>query len=357
MNSGMIRNWFPKFLIVILTGFTATLSAGTVDDTTVEDVVNSFVDHVNSLSSIDDAKKQEIKTLIETLRADEYSQMEAITASLAKIYPEYDSAIMSTQDDDQQTAISNLLPFATSDDKFLAADASFYLARTLMNEQRHEEAIPVLDRLAEDLGGYTLHAGPAMYFSGVAQANLLENQRAITSFTRFLDEYPDAPERLRVAAWRQIQTIQTIKEGALDDILQRMDFSRRRLEIENTDEKTQEEQDKVVGMLAKMIREQEKKECSSCNSKKNCDKQGESESDGQKPGEGEGQGKSTKGGASNNPNGVVRRSYENGPASPWSRLRERTRDATNNAVKQKLPARYRTVVEGYYDSTAGNEKK
>ena len=40
------------------------------------------------------------------------------------------------------------------------------------------------------------------------------------------------------------------------------------------------------------------------------------------------------GGTSNNPNGVVRRTYDDGPASPWSQLRDRTRDAANNAVKQ-----------------------
>ena len=150
--------------------------------------------------------------------------------------------------------------------------------------------------------------------------------------------------------------IQSIKEGALDDILQRMDFSRRRLEIEKTGDATQEQQDKVVTMLAKMIREQEKKECSSCSSKKNCQGQKESQAKGKGKGEGEGEGAGKgNGGTSNNPNGTVKRTYDNGPASPWSRLRDRTRDAANNATKEKLPSRYRTVVEKYYDLISGNE--
>jgi len=330
------------------------LNAATTDGG--DDVVSDFVAHVNALSAIDDETKKEIKALIQELRADEYSQMEAVTAGLAKIYPEYETALMSTQSDDLDGAISKLTPYLDSDDKFLAADASFFLARTLMNVQRFEQALPMLEKLSGDYNGYSLHAGPAVYFTGVAHASLLENQRAITSFRQFLADYQDAPERLRVAAGRQIQLMRSIEEGSLNDVLQRMDFSRRRLEIENTDDATQTQQEKIVGMLAKLIKEQEKKECSNCNSKKNCE--GEKESQGKKPGskEGEGEGKSNAGGTSNNPNGVVRRTYDDGPASPWSQLRDRTRDAANNAVKDKLPARYKPVVEEYYGKTSGNKE-
>jgi hypothetical protein len=48
-----------------------------------------------------------------------------------------------------------------------------------------------------------------------------------------------------------------------------MDYSRRRLELVETDEVTQDEQDKIVSMLTKLIKEEEKKECSS-----NCKKGG-----------------------------------------------------------------------------------
>ncbi|MGI9516033.1 MAG: tetratricopeptide repeat protein [Pirellulaceae bacterium] len=350
MNSLYSRQLLTGLAILLTACFCTNVIANDGGD----DVVKNFVAHVDSLDSIDQAAKDEIKQMIEDLRADEYSRMEAVTAGLARIYPEYETAIMATQEDDLTEAISKLTPYVDSDDMFLAADSSFFLARTLMNEQRYEDAIPILERLTVELGDYSLHAGPAVYFSGVAQANMLENQRALQSFAEFLDGFPEAPERLRVAAWRQIQIIQAISEGGLEDILQRMDFSERRLEIQNTDELTQEEQDRVVSMLAQLIEEEEKKECSSCNSKKNCE--GQQESQGEGEGENEGEGKSNSGGTSSNPNGVVRRTYENGPASPWSRLRERTRDAANNAIKQRLPARYRPVVEEYYETTSGNEE-
>ncbi len=329
-------------------------------DDTGRDVVDNFLVHVDQLDSIDAATRDEIKSMVREMTADEYSQIEAITSGLARIYPEYDKAILASQSDDAEQArkaLGAFGPFLESEDPFLAADSSFFLARILMNLQRHEEAIPILERLSGDLGRYTMHAGAALYFAGVAQANLLENQRAIQSFSGFLDQYPDAPERLRVAAWRQLQTIKAIQEGSLEDVMQRMDYSHRRLQIENTDDATQGQQKNIVTMLQTMIQEEEKKECSNCSGKGNTEKQEESQQQGEKDNKSDKEGKSNQGGSSNNPNGTVKRTFDDGPASPWSRLRERSRDAANNAIKQKLPSRYRNVVEKYYETISGNEVK
>lgn len=326
-------------------------------DDTERDIVKNFLVHVEQLQSIDATTRDEIKSMVAELTADEYSQIEAITSGLARIYPGYEKAILATQSEDVEQAkqaLETLRPYMASEDQFLAADSSFFLARMLMNLQRHEEAVPILERLTGDLAGFTLHAGPALYFAGVAQANLLENQRAIQSFTGFLEKFPDAPERLRVAAFRQLQTIKAIEEGSLEDVLQRMDYSHRRLQIENTDDATQDQQKKIVTMLQTMIQEEEKKECAQCNGKGNTEKQQESQETKEQKSDKEG--KSSTGGSSNNPNGTVKRTFDDGPASPWSRLRERSRDEANNAIKQKLPSRYRSVVEKYYETISGNEE-
>jgi tetratricopeptide (TPR) repeat protein len=326
-----------------------------VADDGQQEVVKGFIAYVDQLDSIDAATRAEIRSLVQEMTADPYSQVEAITSALARIYPDYEKAILASQSEDVDTALAGLRPYVESGDKYLAADSSFFMARTLMNRQRHEEAVPVLERLSGELSGFTMHAGPALYFAGVAEASLLENQRALQSFETFLEKYPDAPERLRVAAWRQMQTLKSIEEGSLEDVLQRMDYSQRRLQIENTGEATQDQQKRIVTMLQSMIQEEEKKECSSSNSKKNTEEQQESQQQAKSENKSDSQGKSTTGGSSNNPNGTVKRSFDDGPASPWSRLRERSRDAANNAIKQKLPARYRSVVEKYYETISGNE--
>ena len=138
-----------------------------------------------------------------------------------------------------------------------------------MNDERFEEAMPRLETLVGELSEYTTHQGTAQYFIAVAQAGLLKNKVAVQSFMQFLQFNPDAPERLRVSAWRQVQHLQSIKDGQLDDVYQRMDYSRRRLELVETNETTQKEQDKIVDMLTQLIKKEEKKECSS-----NCKKGG-----------------------------------------------------------------------------------
>jgi hypothetical protein len=137
-----------------------------------------------------------------------------------------------------------------------------------------------------------------------------------------------------------------------------MDFSRRRLQLTETGEATQQEQGEIVKMLATLIKEQEKKECNSSCKKGSKPKPSEKQASGEKPEQKPGSSKSQKGGTSSNPNGqVVKKSYDDSPASPWSRLRDRSRDPANNAIKEKLPARYRDIVEKYYEAANGDGQK
>ena len=250
-------------VLAMLAGSAAPLAA---NDSHTEKVVASFLKHIASLDSVADNEKSAIKKTVT-----EFGQEspDAVTEGLIQLYPKYSQAVESSDTDSVEAAVELLAPLAESADKFLAADASFYLARTLMNDERFEDAMPRLEQLVGDLSEFTVHQGSAQYFIGVAQAGLLKNDEAVQSFMQFLQFNSDAPERLRVSAWRQVQQIQSIQEGKLDDVHQRMDYSRRRLELIETDEVTQAEQNKIVNMLTELIKEEEKKECSS-----NCKKGG-----------------------------------------------------------------------------------
>jgi len=319
-----------------------------------DDVVDSFRDHVKSLD-VKAASKTSAEKRINAFADD--SPGDAITEGLIAIYPNYGTAIDSSEDSDVTKASQLLTPLTESNDKFLAADASFFLARTLMNDEQFESALPLLGSLKKDFADHTLHTGTSDYFLGVAHAGMLENQKAIDSFVSFLESNQDAPERMRVSAWRQVQRLQKIKEGELDDVHQRMEYSRRRLGLEKTNDPTQGEQEKVVTMLTKLIKKAEKSECSS--SCKNCKKPGE----GKKPSAGKNpqagkkpqQKKSQSGKNAKAADGkAVVKTYEDTPASPWSRLRDRSRDPANNAIKEKLPAKYRDIVEKYMEKANGD---
>jgi hypothetical protein len=185
-------------------------------------------------------------------------------------------------------------------------------------------------------------------------AGTLQTQQAVDAYTTFLENFPNASERLRVSAWRQLQEISGSADQKMSNVTTRMEFSRRRLDITEIGEDTQSEQDRIVKLLAEMIDEQQKKECSSGSCNKSGAKPKPQES-AQKPGAPKEPSKSQKGGMSNVANGkYVEKSFDGGDASPWSRLRDRSRDAANTAMKEKLPARYREIVERYNDAVNGN---
>ena len=321
-------------------------SAARADEASDNAVVDSFLEYVDGLSSVDETQKKTVVKLVTELRND--SPADSITEGLIKLNPGYSEAIEASDNDALESAQNELKPFVGSDNQFLSADASFYLARTLMNHEEFEMALPYLESLTGDLADHTVHSGSAQYFIAVAQAGMLKNQEAIESFTIFLTENDDAPERLRMSAWRQAQHLNAIAEGELDDVSHRMDFSRRRLAIEESNDETQDEQDKIIDMLNKLIKDAEKQEAQS-SSKKNTQQKSEGKQ-GQKPGQQQGNkpspSKSNQGGSSSNPNGrAVKKSFDNGAPSQWSELRERARDPANTAAKEKLPAEYRDILE------------
>lgn len=321
------------------------------------DLMKSFLSHIASLEAAD-GRRDEIR---ETIQQYDDSVADAVTEGLIEIYPQYANAVESSDADEVETAMKLLTPLTEDSDRFLAADATFFLARTLMNNQQYEQAIVHLEQLSGELAEFSAHRGPSLYFTGLAQTGLLKKTDAIKSFTRFLKESPTAPERMRVSAWRQLQELQAVEDGKLEDIYRRMDYSRRRLELAKTDESTQNQQDKIVDMLNQLIKEEEKKEASS-KSSKNTKPQPQQQPQGQqaqkpstpKPSK---PSPSKKGGSSSNANGkAIVKTYDDSPASPWSRLRDRSRDPANNAVKEKLPARYRDIVERYMEAANGQDQ-
>lgn len=334
-------------IIPITAVFASTSRIETVNDRLVE----SFLKHVDSLTEVSSDQKKKLATELQG------RSESAISDALMSLYPDYAAAIEGAEDAGADRAIELLQPLTQADDAFLAADASFFLARTLMNEEQFENALPLLNQLVDRLATFSVYEAESHYFLGVAQAGLLQRKEAIDSLMAFLQLYPDAAERLRVSAWRQVQELQSIEAGQLPDVRQHMEFSRRRLQQQDLGQETQEKQDRIVQMLAQLIEEEEKKECnSSCKNSSQQKQQQQEKPQAPQQSQDPKQGESDTGGSSNNPNGrVVEKSYDDSPASPWSRLRDRSRDPANNAVKEKLPSRYRDIVERYFEKA--NEDK
>ena len=354
-NSNSVRKLIRFLFLAMVAGLPCWTASVTAAEETDAEVLAGFLAHVAELE-IAGEQTSKVEQLCQEFSD---SVADAITESLIVLNPAYGSAIEAADESSATIAAPKFDAFLSSTDKYLAADASFYLARGYMNEERFEDAISLLAEVQDKFSDYSVHVGQAQFYTGIAQAGLLKYEDAVETLNDFLQFYPTAPERLRVAAWRQIQQLRSIESGKMEDVYQRMDYSRRKLSLKQPGEQTQVEQDKIVKMLAKLIKEQEKKEASQSQQKpkdqKNTQQQQQQQ---QQQSKSKQQSKSQTGGTSNNPNGkVVNKAYNDGPASPWSRLRDRSRDPANNAIKDKLPARYRDIVERYYEAANGDAKK
>lgn len=344
----LIGSWFLFSTLALAT--LPTFAAETTDQ-----VLDRFVGELEGRKDLSPEKRKQVTDLIKILRSDAEGKSLAVTEALRVIDPAYQQALTDLGDENLAVALPALAKLAGSDDLWLAADAAYFLARGYLIGDRFEEAMPLLDQLRTKLADRSLHQGEALFLQGVAQIQLLKHKDAMASLNKFLKDHPDAPERMRVAAFRQVEQLKLVEEGTLSDVQLRMDYSRRKLGLEDTGKETREQQDKIISMLAKLIKEAEEKESQGKGSGKPMGEkqpgQGQgSEGDSQGQGEGQGQGGQSGGGSKGTDGEAVKRLHRGGPQSPWSHLRDKERDPVYNAIREKFPGRYQQLIEQYYKS-------
>jgi tetratricopeptide (TPR) repeat protein len=312
---------------------------------------DSFRTVISQRQDLDAGLKSQIVAKYDELLGQGVATQEAITECLQIAHPEYRQALTALESDNLAGALKSLEALSGSADRFLAADVAFFLGRSYLLAGQHENAVPHLQKLVDSLRDSTARAGEALYYLGTAQAGLLQIEPAMENLIRFLQTEATAPERLKEGAYNQLVRLEQAKKNQLADAELRMTYSERRLDQAMPDADTQSEQAKVVSILNQLIEEAEKKECSgSCKGGKKEPKEGDSKP-GQKPGQEQKpkQGEGQSPGQSSNANGsATKQSFDNGPLSIWSQLRDRDRDPANSAVKEQLPPEYRKLIERYF---------
>jgi tetratricopeptide (TPR) repeat protein len=226
----------------------------------LDKVIDAYVKSIQEDKQLDATAREKILGLITAQRVDPDLRTTTITDALAATNSDFQAALMSLAEENLAKGVAALETLAKSDNKFLAADAAFFLARAHMMDERAEAAAPLLAKLAGEQADYSLYSGEAQYLLGAAQAAQLERDKAIASFDKFLKENPDAPERMRVNAIRLTEELKALKDGSLVDVYDRMGFSRRKLQIEDSGNRTRKEQDNIIAMLDVLIKEAEDKE-------------------------------------------------------------------------------------------------
>jgi hypothetical protein len=335
----------------VITTMLASLAIGVAPSSAGDNqkIIEGFVASVKADASLPKESVTAALDAVKTLAAEEGAASEAITEGLSHLYPDFKAGLEALAAEDSATAASKLTPLAKHANPYLSTEATFYLARASMQKEDYEAAIPFLKHVTGEASANTVLATEAQFLTGIAQSRLLQRKEATETLTKFLDESADAPERMRVAAWRQLEYLKSFKDGTLSDVSDHMDYSRRRLALADPTEPTRQRQTKIIDMLATLIKQAEEKECNCSGSG-----QGEGEGEGQGQGEGEGKGKGDKGnqgkGQQSPRPDSVRRMVRGGPQSAWGKVRDKEREQVLGAIQGKFPARYQKLVEQYYDS-------
>lgn len=229
-----------------------------------EKVIDGFVKSVEADKSIADEQRSAVLKQVAESRKDADARATVITDALVELYGDFDKALVALGDEETATAIEALKKLAESKNAYLATEAKVYLARAYMMDEDFESAEPVLaDLTGPQWADKSLGIGEAHFMLGVAQAGLLKREAAIETLGKFVAEYPNAPERLRVGALIRIDELTFIRPGSLADVEGRMNFSRRKLDLEDSGDPTQTEQKNIISMLDKLIKEAEKQEAGS----------------------------------------------------------------------------------------------
>jgi tetratricopeptide (TPR) repeat protein len=227
-------------------------------------VIDGFVKSVEADKSFSDELRLAVLKQVAESRKDADAQATVITDALAKLSPDFDKALIALGEEETDTAIEALKKLGESKNAYLATEAKFYLARAYMMDEEFEDAAPILaDLTGPQSADKSLGIGEVYFMLGVAQAGLLKRTEAIKTLNKFVDEYPNAPERLRVGALIRIDELTFIRKGSLADVEHRMNFSRRKLDLEDSGDPTQTEQKNIISMLDKLIKEAEKQEAGS----------------------------------------------------------------------------------------------
>ena len=258
-EDGRVRRGTALVAVLFLAAGTLLVPLQAAELSRNDKIIDNFLTACQENKQLDDQKLDKLTKLVSALRQDEDFRDATITEALRELYPEFDSALKSLGEEETKPAIEALGKLAAADDRFLAAESAFFLARAYLMNERFEDALPLLRKLSSNWSDKTLHFGQSLFLQGVSESRLLLRKEAIGSLNAFLEKSKDAPERMRVGAWRHMRLLQLIEDGSIDDVQDRMDYSRRRLALKNSGKKTRDVQDSIIAMLDKLIKEAEKK--------------------------------------------------------------------------------------------------
>ncbi len=277
--------------------------------------------------------------------------------------------VLETYDEERFAESARLAGEAKADsNRYTAIYAAGYEALSLVAAERFEAANRLLGELLTDEGRRDIashsYLGPELAFlRGFCLVADLQFEEGEVELNRFLDEHPDAPIRLTIAARQMLHELLNREPGKIGEVVDLMKNSHGRLQLHDSGKVVQARQQRILDLLDKLIKDAEDNE-SKCKCKGS--KSGEDKKPCPQHGEGQGQQQQQQQGQKRQQTpmqesrlpggtpsaGALRDARRANPADSWGAMPPLERERILQALRESFPSRYRQLVEQYYEELA-----
>ncbi len=308
--------------------------------------IDAFVERVAGDPSVKETARTVIADAWQRRRNDD-DPRPFLQEALAVLSPPFKTALDAMQEQRFDEARHHLGPLTSSADPYLAVHAASVLARALIEQDRTDEAIRLLDAWRDrdqDVIRYSFEQPEMDFMRAYALLRNLKYDRATAAFARFLRDHPDAPDRLKLTARQILQELAQRRPEQLGDVADLMDYAGRQLRLGLSDRPVIEAQTQAVQLLDRLIRQSEEQEQQA--------QAGGKENNAGRPGPARGR-PGAPAQRSSLPegrleNGPTRRSPVARPGEMWGRMPAQQREKILQTLRKNFPERYRELVEQYY---------
>ena len=234
-------------------------------------------------------------------------------------------------------------------DPFIAANAGAYEIKSLVALDRMLEAGVRIRALTADNGGtlaaYSYFLPEMEFLNGFCLLADLQYEAAESALGDFLVKHANASSRLVFAAKQMLLELANRDSGRLGEVVDLMDYSRRRLKNEDVGDVVQTRQKRIIDLLDDLIKQAEEQEKnSSCSSSSGGGSRG-----GRAPSNPMQQSQLPGGAAQD---GALRAARRASPGEVWGAMPPAERQRILQALRDSFPSRYRELVEQYYEELA-----
>ncbi len=273
---------------------------------------------------------------------------EFLTQALAVVSSEFREGLDAFDADEYERCAGRMAGLTQDADPFLAVHAGVYEIKALVELERLVEAGARIAELTSDggakLAAHSYFAAEIEFLRGFCMVADLQYDAAEDALARFLTEFGDAPQRLTLAAKQMLAELANREPGGMGEVADLMNYSGRRLKSSDGGEVVQTRQQRILELLDALIKEAEEQEKKSCNS-------------GGSSGRASGKSPATPMSESGLPGGspqsdAMRAARRANPGEVWGNMPPGERERILQALRESFPARYRQLVEQYYEELA-----